>query len=541
MHFYLMRVAITCILSVQHVRAWTLHKAESPNGDNKVVNTNHIFNAIHSAMRQWGSSLNHNGMSFFLATVPAGTQFYHGTHTDQAIVGMEWLAFEPEHAINFARGRPPGKHPKPPPLAEDAESPSTHHHRPPPFDSREGEIVLPDTRPRRFGPGDRQEPIGGRGCSQRNRDKSSEQDPEAPPEAPAAGWLHTYRTNKDLHFLYVDGTSAGKTDKGTLDSQDYLLLNSSSTEGRGVFWEGERAKGLCELAEKRWSNKIQGIIRMEAGFEIIMCSFEQNLEFLYAVRAGHHEPGRDGGDQMVWWIKAITARYDGIGGNRVQLDYDNFVTLFSYDFDLFRGQELPRLQNLSASSLDLVRADVDAMVQGWRPAPSSGATNWQAIADMIVERYAKSLKYLVSGVFSDITDLHSELDRMVRTFIDSDAPNATAEAERCAIQFLPSTYATSLAGRVVHDITSQICSTLCTALRTDELTEAIQHLESLITYLDWTTWKQCQGCELNEICFIPIWPVGSAEDRENPQCLNSSAIASRRGYWGGFGPHRGRD
>ncbi|KAJ4290997.1 hypothetical protein N0V90_010193 [Kalmusia sp. IMI 367209] len=30
-------------------------------------------------MRQWGSSLNHNGMSFFMATVPTGTQLYHGT------------------------------------------------------------------------------------------------------------------------------------------------------------------------------------------------------------------------------------------------------------------------------------------------------------------------------------------------------------------------------------------------------------------------------------------------------------------------------
>ncbi|KAK3293023.1 uncharacterized protein B0H64DRAFT_345239 [Chaetomium fimeti] len=31
-----------------------------------------IFNAIHSAMRQWGSSLNHNGMSLFVVTVPPG-------------------------------------------------------------------------------------------------------------------------------------------------------------------------------------------------------------------------------------------------------------------------------------------------------------------------------------------------------------------------------------------------------------------------------------------------------------------------------------
>jgi hypothetical protein len=69
----------------------------------KAHNANHLFNAVHSSMRQWGSSLNHNGMSFFLATVPAGTQLYHGTSNPEPIEGMQWLAFEPEHALIFAR------------------------------------------------------------------------------------------------------------------------------------------------------------------------------------------------------------------------------------------------------------------------------------------------------------------------------------------------------------------------------------------------------------------------------------------------------
>lgn len=43
-------------------------------------NANHIFNAIHSPLRQCGSSLNHNGMSLFLTSVPHGAQLYRGTH-----------------------------------------------------------------------------------------------------------------------------------------------------------------------------------------------------------------------------------------------------------------------------------------------------------------------------------------------------------------------------------------------------------------------------------------------------------------------------
>ncbi|KAK3375849.1 hypothetical protein B0T24DRAFT_617161 [Lasiosphaeria ovina] len=38
----------------------------------------HIFNAVHSALRQWGSSLNHNGLLLFLATVPNDILLYHG-------------------------------------------------------------------------------------------------------------------------------------------------------------------------------------------------------------------------------------------------------------------------------------------------------------------------------------------------------------------------------------------------------------------------------------------------------------------------------
>src|SRR3954468_7465721 len=73
--------------------------------DTQIQHANHIFNAIHSSMRQWGSSLNHNGMSFFLATVPAGTRLYHGGSTRDPVIGPEWLAFEAEHALMFARPR----------------------------------------------------------------------------------------------------------------------------------------------------------------------------------------------------------------------------------------------------------------------------------------------------------------------------------------------------------------------------------------------------------------------------------------------------
>ena len=81
-----------------------------PSLSNARGNAPQIFNAIHSSMRQWGSSLFHNGMSFFPARMPKNTHLYHGTNIPYAVTGMEWLAFEIEHAELFSQpcvGRPP--------------------------------------------------------------------------------------------------------------------------------------------------------------------------------------------------------------------------------------------------------------------------------------------------------------------------------------------------------------------------------------------------------------------------------------------------
>jgi hypothetical protein len=74
------------------------------------MNAPYIFNSIHSSLRQWGSSLYHNGMSIFPARIPNNTLLYHGTNKALAATGMQWLAFEIEHAELFSQprvGRPP--------------------------------------------------------------------------------------------------------------------------------------------------------------------------------------------------------------------------------------------------------------------------------------------------------------------------------------------------------------------------------------------------------------------------------------------------
>jgi len=86
--------------------------------------------------------------------------------------------------------------------------------------------------------------------------------------------LHTYRAARPLNLLHIDGMSVGML-YGVLDTQDYILLNWSSTRDPSYGGEFTRAQDLCRLAED-WAwpgGRIDGFIRMEAGYEIIYYDF----------------------------------------------------------------------------------------------------------------------------------------------------------------------------------------------------------------------------------------------------------------------------
>lgn len=516
--------------------------AASSDSDAVIQNANHIFNVIHDSMRQWGSSLHHNGVSFFLANVPAGTQLYHGTSKSTPVNGTEWLAFEPEHAMVFARphmGPPPRR-----PEDGDDDVDRGHHE----------EL----RRRQHHGPGDRPP---GPPPPLEDFEASEEKD---------GGYLHTYAAAKDLRLVYIDGMSAAKTNKGTLDSQDVLLFNNTlddtPKEGqRGPMGEFERATKACEMSENEWGGRIDGVIRMEAGFEVILCAFERDLTSVRIIqvkpdsREGgpkgrmhdrHAGPRKDDdgkrrgppgggppGMDSARWMRAVTARYGGIGGDRVSLNYDHFVTAFAYDLDLFQdNSSLPRLGQVPDAELDVVRRDLNALIL----AHGAGETsrNWQAITDMIVKRYSDELSYLASGEFTDIKGLHQHIETMLSPFIDYSERDTSSEAERCATQFLPLATQDSqvLAARAVHSVAHRVCSTLLEAWAEEDIESAVQKIQDLIDYLDWTSWKECRGCADHEICVVPIWPMGSVADYEKPTCREASRPYDDNGesYWGGI-------
>jgi hypothetical protein len=305
---------------------------------------------------------------------------------------------------------------------------------------------------------------------------------------------------------------------------------------------------------------------MEAGFEIILCAFERDLTPLritqvkpqdkdeFGPKGGHEHGGREGrkqdndgkrrgpggpghGPNSSRWMRAVTARYHGIGGNRVSLNYDHFVTAFSYDVDLFQDESgLPRLGHLPRSELEAIRRDITTLIITHDATEKS--QDWQVIADMVVTRYSKDLSYFVSGKINSREALQAEIERVMSPYIDYSDRNDVVEAQRCATQFLPphSLDSESLAAHSVYSVAHSICSKLLEADKETDFESAMQILRDLVDYLDWTTWKECRGCARDELCVVPIWPMGTVQDYESPSCKDASNPYDQDGesYWGGM-------
>ncbi|KAJ3538110.1 hypothetical protein NM208_g6045 [Fusarium decemcellulare] len=430
-------------------------------------------------MRQWGSSLDHNGMSFFPATIPEGVALYHGTHQAEAITGTQWLAFEIEHAEFFA-GMENFKSPEP-----QSQHPMAH---------------------------------------------------------PDRGYLHIYQTTRPQRLLYIDGMAGAKTQMGTLDTQDILLRNRTGNLG----WdEWGRAAELCKMAQQ-W--RIDGFIRMEAGFEIIKCNFSEGMELISANQRSQRQ--QDAALVELEIVRAIAQRYWDIGASRVTLDFSRTVSAFFYPINLTNPKsafaEQPRLVYPGWRELAQIKSDLRDVILKWRPevVPTPGA-NWQGITDIIASRYAKRLGFMAEK--ANFEALRFEVESLLDTFIDfSDSGlDMTAAANQCTMHFLSPVKQRTEADRLIWAalkvVTSRICGALFTVrdLVTQESNgkeggnegKARAVIKDLIKDLRWPEWKECGFCESDRVCYVPMWPNGRAEDHYSPRCLNGTELEGREGYW----------
>lgn len=370
-----------------------------------------------------------------------------------------------------------------------------------------------------------------------------------PDDLDKSGYLHFYRTTHDLKLLLVDGMSAGKTAKGTMDSQDYILrsMNTTDSPESRAFDDYDRAAALCNMTRDEWHSKVDGFIRMEGGFEIILCKFEDHLDLVRAQQVELSE--RRGGMSDFRIYEAISDRFDGIGGGRVHVNYDSMISAFTYDGldGLFvnstsvKGEQLPRLVNQNQVVLRQIKDDITSMIMSSKPMEN---IDWQAVAEMFVQRYSASLQYLASEDLSP-GEIKHELESLLGPFI-TDGADVELASTRCAGQIMPGDQWRSSTGQALQQVAHRVCRTLVSILfdlkqHRDEDIES--QITELVTWLGWPIWRQCSaGCAYDERCILPIWGmVDSVKYRKQPQCLNATAFEAIRdgrppghdedGYW----------
>ncbi|OIW25618.1 hypothetical protein CONLIGDRAFT_635453 [Coniochaeta ligniaria NRRL 30616] len=559
----ILSVLLLCLLQCDTTFA-SAQELSAPLPDIEVAsrspNAFRIFNAVHSALRQWGSSIQHNGLSFFPVTIPEGNLFYHGRHDAEKPASFEWLAFEMEHASQFAQSYD---------FPDDSVSPSllskgsqlgqalSLHGKVSSIEAQihgthdAGEERASDTS---FG----QYILTEHGSDDDDdHGKPPNRRPHYPPSA--RGYLQTYRAAQPLNLLYLDGMAAAKCPLGTLDSQNLILLD---WDGRKDMMrdEWERAGALCRQAAE-WG--IDGYIRMEAGFEIIYCNFSTGAGLdLVSV---HGSPWRNethdsanegwGGEWFVMgafeWLRAASARYHGMVRGRADIDFSGMVSAFSYDVNTTNPDtqrpELPRIVNATAEERQGIRDRVREVLRA-RQGKTASSVDWQAVVDNIVTRFSARLWFLTEASPS-ARNFRSQLATLLYPFLDFpddiSLENVSRALERCTDIHLstvaldqkhwtPEDHAIYAAVRSVsHTICDslftmrkEIHSTNGTTSGDDDAAERVQSLAlDLRAKLDWTTWKECGKCPTpEEMCFVAMFPGGDAEDHFTPRCKNQDEI-----------------
>lgn len=525
-------------------------------------NSFRIFNAVHSALRQWGSSVQHNGLSFFPVTIPEGNLFYHGRHDTERPATFEWLAFEMEHASQFAQCFE---------FDEDSVSASklskcfqfgqslSMHGK---VSTMEAQTYGTSTsgQDRLLHPSDNQRTLTHHAADDDDDDhdvRPPRKRPHLPPQT--RGYLQTYRTARPLNLLYLDGMAAAKCQLGTLDSQNDILLDWDDRKDP-MRDEWERAETLCNQAQD-WG--FDGYIRMEAGFEIIYCNFSSGAGLDLVSTHGspwrnetHSSPNRrEYGEWFVMgvfeWMRASAARYHGMPRGRAEIDFSGMVSAFAYDVNTTNPDterpELPRIVNATLRDRYGIRDRVREVLQA-RKGKAAKTVDWQAVVDNIVTRFSARLWFLSEGPPSS-RSFRSQLATLLYPFLDYpddvSLEDTMKPLERCTNIHLSSVAESQESWTpedhaiyaAIHAVSYFICNGLFTMRKDIHTTngtisgddDAAQRVQALAVdlraQLNWTTWKECGKCTTpEEMCFVAMFPSGDQEDHFTPRCKNQNEI-----------------
>ncbi|KAJ7693075.1 hypothetical protein B0H17DRAFT_1200141 [Mycena rosella] len=246
-------------------------------------------------------------------------------------------------------------------------------------------------------------------------------------------WQLTFVVARPLKVLYFDGSSAANMKAGAGGTQDVqdLLVWGEVDHARWIDERG-RINGLCE-----WGREfgIEGYVRMEMDFEIMICDFTVGVELLAAdflaawwahfITPPLWDPASQSADPGSTRPRprphprnnseppaAALLRFETIragswhnrypGETRVVLDLSRLVSF--YDTALVpsliphrAGLERwdHRAQNISAADLAAVTERLRALLASTSESSSAGSgVDWKTMYRVVVDRYAERLELL---------------------------------------------------------------------------------------------------------------------------------------------------
>jgi hypothetical protein len=217
-------------------------------------------------------------------------------------------------------------------------------------------------------------------------------------------WHLTLKVTQPMKVLYFDGSSATKIPEGTMDTQDLVAWSGMKPEW--VRNEKQRIMDLCKWGQKYGIN---GFVRMEMNFEVMICDFTSHMEVvsflnLESIRISFGLPTIPPKDihtvhYYVELMHSTSRREMYPGETRIMLDFSGLVSF--YDTALVPSL-VPRRVGLERwdhrgggiSSEDIERVQ-DRLAQALvrPPVPTSGI-DWKTVLRMVVDRYASRLEMM---------------------------------------------------------------------------------------------------------------------------------------------------
>lgn len=521
-------------------------------------NASAIFNTVQGALRNKNAQVEPIGVSFIPAYIPEGTLLYHGNGDGQIPEGLEWVAMDHEFSYTFIADRGAPTIGCDDDDVKNGKDGCTGFHFPP-GEGHEGPGG-PGGPP--GGPGGKH-PGGPGGPGKPPSHWKPGKRPGPGPPAPSGGSGHTsmltFRVREPLsRMILLDGSSAAKTTSGEMDQQ-FLLANMKDIDNP-LFGEFEAAERICEWGK---SFGLDGFIRIEMGYEAVICDFFDKLELVSNITVDWANntlnlpiklSDESLNEEYTDLFKSISAMegYDQIrAGNvhdkrdgRILLDFSKFQTMLNRTY-VGTDPYTRRIYNVSSDLREGIRDDLARVLKpGTNPYQS---TNWQLMTTEIVDKFSPILKLINQTLSSDeATDLEKAKNitvfttNTVRRFTQWSGADVSMESnlERAKLLAVKeyahplepvASASDALIYSSLHKVTEMIVDAVFESfivsrtiingyfLKEDIDFSPLEKLQSdmidLLNTLRWdSTFYRCsETCAWDEVCYTPSWgpsPLG---------------------------------